>query len=247
MSMTLALPVPANLPADSVSAQPLTGLVQRAIAGLVQTWRIPQPGDKMLGMYETRPSLLLRVRNPDDAEAWSEFVALYQPLLVSYAMRKGLTENDAQDVAQEILINLVKALPKFELDHSKGRFRGWLWRIVYNGVMSWQRDRQRRDAAEDVRREEDLKKQLVEDGEPPAEWLAAERRRILAFAMERVRPRVKPTQWECFQQHLVAGRPAAEVAAELGITANLVFVNASRVLKQVREQCAEYQEELGDE
>jgi hypothetical protein len=65
--------------------------------------------------------------------------------------------------------------------------------------------------------------------------------------LERVRARTRDVAWACFEQHVLRGRPGAEVAVELDLTTNTLYVNASRVLKKVREQCAEYLEELGDD
>jgi len=58
---------------------------------------------------------------------------------------------------------------------------------------------------------------------------------------------MQPKTWACFEQHLVQGRASDRIAAELGLTAVAVRVNASRVLARVKEQCQEYMEELGDE
>jgi hypothetical protein len=69
---------------------------------------------------------------------------------------------------------------------------------------------------------------------------------VLAFALERVRGRSRPTTWACFERHLLERRPSAQVAGELGISANAVQVNSSRVLDRVRKFCALYLEELAD-
>ena len=78
------------------------------------------------------------------------------------------------------------------------------------------------------------------------EWIRRHRKRILEVVLPRVRARVSPTSWACFERRLLQGRSAAEVAAELGIKANVVYVYASRVLKEVRRGCAEIEEEPGD-
>ena len=41
------------------------------------------------------------------------------------------------------------------------------------------------------------------------------------------------TCWEC----LVNGRPAAEVAAELGISENAVFIRKHRVIQRLKQEC----------
>ncbi len=74
----------------------------------------------------TRPSLLLRLRDTDDAECWSEFVRLYTPLIFGHCRRHGLQDADAADVAQEVMRVAAQAMPKFEYNAQRGKFRGWM-------------------------------------------------------------------------------------------------------------------------
>jgi RNA polymerase sigma-70 factor (ECF subfamily) len=197
-------------------------------------------------MTETRSSLLRRLRDPADQGGWEEFIALYQPLLLAYVRGKGLQEHDARDVVQEIFAKLYRALPDFELDRARGRFRTWLWQVTSNAIADWARARKRQAREEDAFRER-LAAQPPEVGaEPDAEWSDSYRKRVLEVVLARVRARSQPNTWACFEQHVLRGRPSAEVAAELALTANAVKVNASRVLAQVREQCAEYMEDLAE-
>ena len=73
------------------------------------------------------------------------------------------------------------------------------------------------------------------------------RRRSLEVVLPRAREKASPTAWACFEGRLVRRRPAAEIAAELGITSNAVYVYVSRVLQDVRRRCAEIEGELGDD
>ncbi|MBM4091287.1 MAG: sigma-70 family RNA polymerase sigma factor, partial [Planctomycetes bacterium] len=99
-------------------------------------------------MTPTRSTLLFRVSDPNDSQAWREFVQLYEPLLMSYVRSRGVSEHDARDVVQEVFATLVRKLPGFQLDRTRGRFRTWLWRITQNAVTDWARKRGRRAAAE---------------------------------------------------------------------------------------------------
>ncbi len=195
-------------------------------------------------MMETRTSLLLRVRDPANSQGWGEFVELYEPLLLAYARKRGLAEHDARDVVQDIFASLIRALPGFELDRQRGRFRTWLWHVTRNAVADWGRRRGRLAAAE-----REAGQQAADGADDPgeeeeAEWLADHRRRVLHFVLERLQAKTKETTWQCFQLHILEGRPGAEVATELGLSANSVYVNASRVLGRVRQQCADYAEDL---
>jgi RNA polymerase sigma-70 factor (ECF subfamily) len=197
-------------------------------------------------MPDTRLSLLVRVRDLADGESWRDFHAIYQPLILGYLRGLGLKEHDAHDLTQEVFCRLMAVLPTFELDRGRGRFRTFLWRLTYTTLVDRARRRKVRDRAEDewVRQfreaDESQSRKLEED------WIRRHRKRILEVVLPQVQARVSPRAWSCFEQRLLRGRPAAAVAAELGISAGVVYVYASRVLKDVRRRCAELEEELGD-
>jgi RNA polymerase sigma-70 factor (ECF subfamily) len=197
-------------------------------------------------MDGTRSTLLIRVRDPADARGWGEFVALYEPLLTAYIRRRGLAVEDTGDVVQEVFARLVKALPGFELDRHRGRFRTWLWQICQSALGDWARQRRRQARAEDAWLDRLSEPRLASDADSDGEWAGLHRRRILTFALETVRARSRPTSWACFERHLLQRRPSAQVAAELGLTVAAVNVNGSRILARVRKLCVEHLEGLAD-
>jgi len=190
---------------------------------------------------ETSSSLLIKVRDQGDAESWREFVAIYQPLIISYCRKRGLAEQDARDVAQEVFVRLLKALPTFELDRGRGRFRTWLWKVTMSAMIDPARGEYRRASAERAWREQRI------EPDDEAIWRKLFQRRVLDCALQKVRAKTNDRAWACFESHLLEGRPAALVAAELGMTDNAVCVAASRVLAQVRVVCAQSMGELGDD
>jgi RNA polymerase sigma-70 factor (ECF subfamily) len=197
-------------------------------------------------MERTRSTLLMKVRDPADGQAWGEFVALYEPLLRAYVRQRGLSEDDIDDVVQEVFARLVKTLPEFELDRQRANFRTWLWPICRSAFVDWARRRRRRAKAEDAWLHRLSEEPPECESESDPEWCDLYRRRILTFALERVRVRSRPQSWACFERHILQRRPSAEVAAELGLTANMVDVNCSRIVDRVRRFCLEYLEELAD-
>jgi RNA polymerase sigma factor (sigma-70 family) len=189
-------------------------------------------------MSETRVSLLVRVRNLGDGRSWDEFRAIYRPLIFGYLRGLGIREHDADDLTQEVFSRLMAILPDFKLDPGR-RFRAYLWTMTRNALVAGIRGKKVRGRAEEewVRRsceaEESESRRL-------AEITALERRRqILEVVLPRARANAWPTAWKCFEGRVVHGRSAAEIAAELGITANNVYVHSSRVMKDVRRLCAE--------
>ncbi len=91
-------------------------------------------------MESTSTSLLRRLRQPADRQAWSRFVELYTPLIYHWGRRAGLSAEDAADLTQEVLVLLVRKLPEFEYDRGKS-FRGWLRTLTLN---KWREQRRRR-------------------------------------------------------------------------------------------------------
>jgi RNA polymerase sigma factor (sigma-70 family) len=197
-------------------------------------------------MDRTQSKLLMGVRNPADARAWGEFVALYEPLLTAYIRKRGLGAEDTRDVVQEVFARLVKALPEFELDRQRGRFRTWLWQICQSALGDWARQRRRQARAEDAWLDRLSEPRMASEADSDGEWERLHRRRILSFALETVRARSQPKTWACFERHLLQRRPTADVANELGVTAAAVNVNSSRILARVRKLCVEHLEGLAD-
>lgn len=199
-------------------------------------------------MNETRTSLLRRLSDLSDQVSWGDFVSLYEPLLLSYVVRLNarcqynLSDADLRDVVQTIFVSLVRKLPTFQFDRSRGRFRTWLWQVTHNAVRDWLRTRNRIRATE-----EGYEPAQANGQDPDEEWIKEHRQRVMQFCMEKVRSRTVEKTWKCFELHLLQGKSGADVGAMLGLPANTVYVNASRVLERIREEVALHAEDLGDD
>jgi RNA polymerase sigma-70 factor (ECF subfamily) len=191
---------------------------------------IPEPAPDS-SMHTTPASLLERLRRTGEQAAWEQFVKLYSPLLLHWARRLGLKEPDARDLVQDVFAILVERLPEFRYDRQK-RFRGWLWTVTVN---KW-RERQRRHAA--ARREvgdAGLSELSVPD--TMSEVDEAEYRQFLTRrAVQLMRADFQPATWRAFWECAVESRAAADVARELGITENAVYLAKARVLRRLRKE-----------
>jgi RNA polymerase sigma-70 factor (ECF subfamily) len=177
----------------------------------------------------TSDSLLQRLRQPAPGPAWGRFVELYTPLLLYWTRRAGLEPTDAEDVVQDVFAVLVRELPAFQHDPSKS-FRGWLRTIVVHKV----RDRQRRAHPAAT---------LDGDGPPvpdPLEalWDAEYRQFLVRQALAIMQAGFEATTWQAFYETAVHDRPAAAVAAELGVTPNAVYLARARVAQRLRTELA---------
>src|ERR1700716_2727364 len=82
-------------------------------------------------MHTTSVSLLQRLRQQPAADTWERFVRLYTPLLLYWARRLRLQDQDAADLVQDVLIVLVRKLPEFQYQPGRS-FRGWMRTVLLN-------------------------------------------------------------------------------------------------------------------
>ncbi len=178
-------------------------------------------------MDATPVTLLQRLRQAPDADVWARFVRLCTPLLFSWARHTGMSENDAADLVHAVFVVLVQELPKFDYDPQRS-FRGWLRTVLLN---RWRTLRRQRRPVPLPGLEAE-----AEPSDPALPDEEEDRRQLLDRALLLVRPEFQPGTWEAFRQYVLLGRPVAEVAAELGMSVNAVYVAKSRVLQRLRQE-----------
>src|SRR5208337_3696615 len=140
----------------------------------------------------TRQSLLVRLKDPKDGQAWGEFVAIYAPLIDRLARAKGFQEADAADLAQDVFRAVAGAIDRYDPDPARGSFRGWLFRIARNlmiNLLAARRIRPQATGDSDVR--ELLDRVPAPDSAETALFDAEYRRRLFHWA-SRAGPRRVP-------------------------------------------------------
>lgn len=193
----------------------------------------------------TRATLLARLRDGGDADAWREFIRLYGPVVYGFARNRGLQDADAADLMQEVLRSVARNAEKMEYDPARGTFRGWLYTVTRNKIYNFlngQKNRPRGagDSAA-LERLESLPDPSADD--PDAEWELEYQRRLAAKAMDRVKGEFQKTTWEAFWRTAVEGRPAQEVGRELKMSNGAVYVAKSRVLARLRDEVKQIEAE----
>jgi RNA polymerase sigma-70 factor (ECF subfamily) len=182
-------------------------------------------------MHTTPASLLQRLAQPAESAAWVRFVRLYTPLLFYWSRRLGPGQQDAADLVQDVFATLVQKLPEFQYDPSKG-FRSWLRTVTLN---KW-RDNRRRRAPALVGAPEGFLSEQPAPEDPDAFGEAEYRRHLVQRALQLMQAEFPPKMWQACWEHVVVGRPAQEVAGELGIAVGTVYVAKSRILCRLRHE-----------
>lgn len=186
--------------------------------------------------YPTRSSLLRRVKNPEDQESWTQFNALYGKLVLGFALKAGLTEDEAQEVVQETMIAAAKHLPEFRYDPKVCSFKTWLLNLSRWRVQDQLRKRDKpgapaRNTADDDPNRTSTIERVADLGGNQLEaiWDQEWRTTLLEAALAKVKPKVDASQWQIFDLCALKEWSVKEVTKALGISAGTVYLAKHRI------------------
>lgn len=201
----------------------------------------PKPAaDRPVDDSSTRASLLVRIRDSNDTEAWAQFNRIYGPLIFRFARRHGFQDSDAADLTQDVLRQVCNKIDQFNYDRELGRFRGWLLTVARFTVARMRRASSKLPGGtgdtETIRRLE----RIPDDSESLEDyWNLEYDKSLFQWAAEQVRDQVHETTWDAFRLTAVEGKRPAEVAEQLGISIGSVYVARNRVLNRLKQQISE--------
>jgi RNA polymerase sigma-70 factor (ECF subfamily) len=192
----------------------------------------------------TRSSLLLRLRDLGDERSWREFFDLYWTLLYNVARRAGFDAEDAEDVTQQTVTKVSQKMPGFVYDREKGSYKAWLMTVLRSRMA----DHARKDGRQvptvsleyeglPMHRGRDEFKQLWNN-----EWS----KRMVSLALERVKRRVGPKQFQIFHAYMMQEWTMREVMETLGVSNRQVYMAKYRVGKKFEEELVSLREEGAD-
>lgn len=189
---------------------------------------------------ETRTSLLLRVRNPGNQEAWSEFVAIYAPVIERMALRRGLQPADAEDLVQQVMVSISKAVERRPHDPERAKFRTWLRRVAENAILN-ALTRRKPDVGSG---RTDFVELLAQHSAPAGDSALLRREceeQVFRWAADEIRPEFATETWDAFWSTAVVGEDCETVAARLRKNVGSIYAARSRVMKRLRDQVKLYE------
>jgi RNA polymerase sigma factor (sigma-70 family) len=186
-------------------------------------------------LVDTRTATILLegLRDPRNDEVWREFDARYRPIILSFSRRLGLAEDDAADVAQETLARFARSYREGNYDRTKGRLRSWIFGIARRCVADAHEDRARRRQARGM----SAIAAIPDEDRLNDVWEAEYQRELLdrAVAILREETRMDPRTIDAFSRLAFDRVAPAQVAAEMGLSRNDVYLAKHRCLKRLRE------------
>lgn len=189
----------------------------------------------MSGVSDTRDSLLVRVQDPTDRDAWEQFAGIYRPTVYRLARGRGLQDADAQDLAQRVMMSVAAAISNWRPSGPDVRFRHWLRRVAKNEVVKALTRRPRDQAGGGTSVAEMLNKLPDSYSEIEAAVELEYRRQLVRRAAEIVRSRADEATWLAFSMTMVDGVSIAETATQLNRSEGMVYAARSRIVRRLRE------------
>ncbi len=185
-------------------------------------------------MDTTRPSLLLRIRDHADAEAWQTFDTIYRPLIYRYALAQGLADPDADDVTQYCLSAVAERIATFDYDPRKGSFKGWLRTIATNRVRNLWRDRRDRPAASG-----ELQRPQEREPEPDEVFERIWQQEHLWHCLREVERDSDQSTYRAFVAYVLENETVEAVCAKTGLTRNNVYTIKWRLTERIAQRMKE--------
>lgn len=195
--------------------------------------------------YATSKTLVHRLKNPEDQDGWSEFCALYSPLIREVARKYGLSSSEADEVLQETLIKLSQNIGEFDYDAEKGSFKKWLLNMVKWRIVDQKRERMPQAHAavgeapakvlyqRDAEGADEQTATINRIPDPGAEveqlWDQEWKKTLMEKALQRVKTKVKAKHYQIFDLYVVQQWPVSRVVSTLGVNFGQVYLARHRV------------------
>ncbi|HVX63514.1 MAG TPA: sigma-70 family RNA polymerase sigma factor [Pirellulales bacterium] len=183
-------------------------------------------------MDSTSLTLLERLCTGRDDAGWQRFVEIYAPLLQMWARRAGLSDADAADVVQDVLMTVMNEMPHFAYDSKRRNFRGWLKTITVNRS----RTLYRKKAPVNAVNVDQAVFECLPGSAADEFWEREYQQHLVRRALQVMQRDFETNTWRACWETTINDRPAKEVALELGMSEAAIYVAKSRVLRRLREE-----------
>ena len=188
----------------------------------------------------TRSSVLKAVANTENETAWARFFDLYAGFVFSIARSKGLNEEEADDVVQDVFIRLAQFLPTFEYSRTKGRFRSYLVNLVYNLIIDKWRIHQREDERMKAYKDEVVNMPSADKDFAEREWQAA----AMEEALRRIKSEVRPEHYAAFVASAIEGQDTETVMRLYNLSRDNLYQIRKRLTVKLQETVSEVLAEM---
>ena len=205
----------------------------------------PPADDCPPDLIPTRASLLGRLKDWDDHASWRDFFNTYWKLIYGFALQRGLTHSEAEEVVQETVLAVAKGIQGFTYEPARCAFKTWLLTVTRSKIANQFKKRARLPAAVSPAGDDPDQTPLLErvpDDQAESGWERAWeedwQKNLMDAAIQRVKRQVAIEHYQMFDLFVLKNWPAKDVAKTLSVTIAHVYVAKHRIAKLIRQEVA---------
>jgi RNA polymerase sigma factor (sigma-70 family) len=200
----------------------------------------------VLSQSQTHVTLLERLASQGDSArsgaAWAEFLDRYGDLIRGFCRRHDLQASDQDDVVQDVLVALSKAMPGFRYDPTQGKFRSYLKTVALHVIYAKLCQKRAGAALVDADAMADT---AAGDPATDAKWEQEWRQHHIRQAMRVIEAEFSARDRAAFARYAIAGESADRVAQEHGLSPEALYQIKSRITRRLTELLARQVAEEG--
>lgn len=204
--------------------------------------------DESITFLPTRSSLLLRLKEWNDSASWDEFFQSYNKSIHRIAIGRGLTHVEAQEVVQETMVAVARQMPEFNYDRAIGSFKSWLFTITRRSIGK-HLNKRLAGPSRPIESGANITASELESYVDPTpgleqQWDEEWRLSLVHMAMDHVRRRVKPKQYQMFDLYVTQQLPMEQVTRMLNVNAAQVYMAKLRISVMIRHEVGGLEKKL---
>ena len=222
-------------------AQPVANSVAKPLRDylvvvILNVENVPQKvrNDKVEWVTTTQVLEDLKAADNDEL-AWQRFCEHFNPVVVNFARRLGLSTTDAEDAAQEAMLAFLKAFRSGKYQREKGRLSNWLFGVARRVILNFRRDQPLERLIADKTTATSYWDLIQDDGNIKHSWETEWNRMVLTKCLEQARRELDPKVFKAFELYALSDTPVDKVAQRLSMSRNAVYIAKSRVLSRLRQ------------
>ena len=185
--------------------------------------------------WVTSTQILEGLKTNGNTTAWDKFCDHFQPVVVNFARQLGLPEADAEDAAQETMLEFLKAFRNEKYNREKGSLGNWLFGIARRVILNLRGRQPLEQLVADKTTGTSFWDLIQDDHNIKHTWETEWRQMVLTKCVQQVRRELDPKVVEAFELYALSEQPVEEVAGRLKMSNNAVYIAKSRVLSRLRE------------
>lgn len=185
--------------------------------------------------WVTTTQILDDLKFSDNSTVWKTFTDHFYPVIFAFAKSMGLSAADAEDVAQETILQFLRLYRDNRFQREKGHLSHWIFGVARNVIRDFIKKKPKEYRVSDQGGRTSFWDSIQDDKATLHTWTTQWQRIVLSRCLMRVRNEVDEKTYRAFEMYAMAQQPVQQVCNQLDMTANAVYIAKNRVLTKIRE------------